>query len=116
MGLDIPASHVCEGNMDRASRALPTRIPIQEIARHAPVRVYEAPRRRRGRPRTRTADGGALAGCRRVKGVLVPRRGRVLRHDTLGFFTLVVVRIRRSVEGDAGPFEGVPLHGHWTHS
>ena len=116
MGLDISASHDSEGNMDRAPRALPTRIPIQEIARHAPVHICEAPRRRRRRPRACAAHGRALAGRSRIKCIHVPRPRRVLRHDAFGFFAPVVVRVRRDVEGHAGSFKGVPLHSHWTHS
>lgn len=54
MELDIQANHGGEGNMDRATGALPTRIPSQEIAHHGQVHLLEAHRRRRGRDHPRT--------------------------------------------------------------
>jgi hypothetical protein len=71
----------------------PARIPIQ---RNRPP-ICESPRRRRGYPRACTAHGRILPGCPRVKSIRVPRHGRVPRHDALGYFAPVMVRMANFV-------------------
>ena len=92
---------------------LPCRLPVQEVARHAPVNVHEADGGRgRQVTHTVTVHGRALEGRPGFRDVYTSRDGDRFprRHPPAP----VVVHVCRVMESDARSIQGVLFHRHRT--